>query len=432
MLVYLYLLLFFALPLSIENTSLGFGISLPSEILQLAIAAILLYRWKDIHIVLLQYYRHPLLIGVGAYIIWGWATVPFAEDIANSAKYTVIETLHVLVFVIGFIYTAHFKKQLPQLLLGSYLLSLIPLLIRGWYMASKLDFVISFSLAALWPFYNDHTLYGACIAMLLPFCLYYTFKSNSGQPLFGFTALLLAVGLFLSFSRAAWLSFIFAGVVTLLFYLLRNKPSSAIKFVSVFITLSCCAVFLFFNVSQRPEFVKNTTLQNQFLSSFNWSYDVANLERLNKFKCCWRMIQSRPFIGFGNNGFKYNYTQFQKPEEMTRISLSDANVLARKGTGGNSHSEYLEMFVDLGLPGFIVWCSIVIGSVYFSLKEFLIYRNSFCLFVFFALSTFFIHGLVNSFLHEEKIAAFVWLCIASIPLAQGERTKKFQVLDECP
>ncbi len=420
LLKYLYLLLFFLLPFSVDDVSLGFGIMLPGEPLQLLIAALLLFNAPQLIAAVRPYVTNPLFIFINLYLAWSWLDCLFAENTVISAKYTFIETLHWLVFGLGMFLMLGKYPKLVLYLFAAYCLAFVPMLLRGWYHAAELNFVISFSLAALWPFYNDHTLYGACIAFLLPFALYFTIRPvkitaiyNTRIPAFALAALL-CIGLFMSFSRAAWLSVLVAGVLTAAIYLSGNNVKKMLYAIaaSFVVLLSVTAAFSYY--AQKKEMVKNTTVSNQFLSAFNWTYDVANRERLNRYKCALRMIAERPVTGWGNNGFKYNYTSYQKPEDMTRISHANPVGIKRKGTGGNSHSEYLEMFVDLGLPGFLLWLCIVGCSLIMALKIYVRRQNLFFLFVFFALLTAWLHLLVNNLMHDDKLSGMVWVCMAAV------------------
>lgn len=412
----LYLLLFFCIPLSIENFSLGYGVFLPGELIQLLIVATLLWQWRSVVPVVKSHVKHPLFICATAYITWSWIDCAFAANIKISAKYTLIETMHFLVFMVGIIYMLSKNKQFFFNLVAAYCISFIPLLIKGWVMAAQLGFVISFSLAALWPFYNDHTVYGACIAVLLPLWAYMQYAKALWRMRWPYIIIiiLLAIGLFMSFSRAAWLSAIISVAFSTIFYRFKHhfkKALIATGLLAIGLLIAAAAVY---SVTQNNNFVKNTTVGNQVLSAFNWSYDVANLERINKYKCALKMIAEKPITGFGNNGYKYNYTRYQQSSDMTRISLTDPYVTARKGTGGNAHNEYLETFVNLGLPGILLWMAIVFFSLFYCINYFFKSGNTLWLALFCALLTFYLHGFVNNFFHDDKIAALVWLCWAVI------------------
>lgn len=426
LLTYLYLLLFFLLPFSVDDVSLGFGIMLPSEPLQLLIVAVLLFYHRKWWQAVKPHLQHPLFIVVTLYLAYSWFNCLFADNRVISVKFTFIETLHWVVFGLGMLLMLSRRPGFLLHLFGAYCLAFIPLLLRGWYLASQLNFVISFSLAALWPFYNDHTLYGACIAFLLPFAIYYSIKpaqltnTISTRRIAIVLSVLLGIGLFMSFSRAAWLSVLVAGALTGVIYMAGSNVKKILYGLMAALAILFFATVFFSLHAQKKEMVKNTTVENQFLSTFNWTYDVANRERLNRYKCALRMIAERPLTGFGNNGFKYNYTSYQRPEDMTRISHANPVGIKRKGTGGNSHSEYLEMFVNLGLAGFILWLSLVFTSLYQALKLFVKQQQLFYLFVFFALLTLWLHLLVNNLMHEDKLSSLAWICMAAI-ITEGSK-----------
>ena len=69
------------------------------------------------------------------------------------------------------------------------------------------------------PFYNDHTVYGAILAMFIPIFVGFTFSRAYSKTFrfFSFLALMiLTVALFLSFTRAAWISLAIVLVVYLI------------------------------------------------------------------------------------------------------------------------------------------------------------------------------------------------------------------------
>jgi putative inorganic carbon (HCO3(-)) transporter len=421
----LYHLLFLCLPISFDFRNAGIGVQLPSEPLQILIACLLVSQWKALKQFLGNQFRNPLFLLLTSYVLWGWFDCLFAENALVSIKFALIETLHFIVFFIGMAFILHKKPEHLFTLIVSYSFPFIILLIHGWYQSFLLGFPISYSLAALWPFYDDHTIYGAVTAFLIPFWLYFSSGHQKWniRKLLSYTVLmLLCVGLFMSFSRAAWLSLLTSALIGFALYMASDKNHFRIALVFISVTLLSAAGLLIKH-SQKSEYIKNSTVTNHFYSSFNWTYDVANLERINRYKCALRMIADRPVTGFGFNGYKYNYTKYQRQEEMTRISITDARQTTRKGTGGNSHSEYLEVFANLGLPGFLIWISIVVCSLHQSIQLFRVNRNTTGVIVFASLLTYFIHGMVNSFFHDDKLSSLVWMCFAVLVFYTGKSSE---------
>lgn len=420
----LYLALFFSLPLSVENFSLGFGINIPSEPLQGLVAIALLFYIKPLLDLCKTLYRNPLFIVISAYIGWSWISCLYSGSPVVSAKYTLIETLHILVFVTGLALVEKHERGFWIKCVLAYTACFIPLLLHGLYLHAQYNFAIDFSAAAMRPFYRDHPLYGVVLAFLIPLWVYFFIQKDNQLPILhnrrltGIVTLMLLVGLLFSFSRAAWLTTVIGALAAVsLFYAKQHlKQLLAILAVGLLILIPV-VIFVSLNVQKR-EVVKNTTIGNQLLSSFNWTHDVANLERLNRYKCAWRMFKEKPLTGFGNNMYKFTYLAYQKKEEMTRISLSDALPEARKGTGGNSHSDYLAALTELGLPGFIFWCGIVFFALFYSCRLYVKDSQPEFQFIFCAFLTYFIHVLVNNFIHDDKISALVWMCCAAILIAK--------------
>lgn len=417
---FLYITLFFTLPFSIENSKLGFGVNLPSEPIEISIAFILVLFWRQIYDSVKQMHTNLLFISITGYIIWSWISCAYSDMPLVSIKYTIIETLHWVVFIAGFTLLQRKDSAFFKQCMFAYTISFIPLLIRGLFLHAQYNFVIDFSAASMRPFYHDHPLYGAVLAFLIPFWIYFYFRPASipyrlrNKKILVAVLSLLLICLFFSFSRAAWLTFFIGGTTSLLLYCFRNQYQKRIIIFSAVSMFLVLATILIASTVQKKEYVKSKSVYHQLLSSFNWTYDVANLERLNRYKCAWRMFEEKPFTGFGNNMYKFKYLAFQKSEDMTRISLNEALPNARMGTGGNSHSDYLAALTELGLPGFVFWCGIVCSAIWLSCQIFLTQRQLSFLFIFFSLFTFFAHVLVNNFVHEEKIASLMWVCCSVI------------------
>jgi hypothetical protein len=93
------------------------------------------------------------------------------------------------------------------------------------------------------PLYNDHTAYGAALAMYLPFLFGFSFTKiyPPKVKLFVYAVLgILLMGLILSYARAAWLSMIAAfGVWGIMRLKIRFKP----LFITFLATLSIILVF---------------------------------------------------------------------------------------------------------------------------------------------------------------------------------------------
>ncbi len=169
-------------------------------------------------------------------------------------------------------------------------------------------------------------------------------------------------------------------------------------------------VFIFKNeIYQHIRFNNSASgknLQGDIKSISNIKTDVSNVERLNRWEAGWRMLQRKPFFGFGPGTYIFNYSPYQRAHEMTIISTT-------QGTMGGMHSEYFGPLVESGIIGFIS-VLFLFGIYIKTLME--TYYGTFnretkvlSLAILLGLITYFFHGLMNNFLDQDKAAVIFWM-----------------------
>jgi O-antigen ligase len=125
------------------------------------------------------------------------------------------------------------------------------------------------------------------------------------------------------------------------------------------------------------------------------------------------MFEERPLTGFGPGTYAFEYARFQEPENLTIISTNFGNM-------GNAHSEYLGPLAEMGLPGMLLiftlvfvifWCGI---RLYHRIPESERETRVLLMGMILALTTYFIHGLLNNYLDTDKAAIPIWSMCAII------------------
>jgi O-antigen ligase len=110
------------------------------------------------------------------------------------------------------------------------------------------------------------------------------------------------------------------------------------------------------------------------------------------------------------------------------VSNDLSHLSSFNGSKGHAHSEYLNVLSESGLPGFIIFLSLVITVLY---KAFRLARHSkeketrfyaFCIFL--GLITFFVHAFFNGFIEFEKLAMPVFCFFAAIVYLDLKESKK--------
>lgn len=261
------------------------------------------------------------------------------------------------------------------------------------------------------PFFSEHTIYGACLAFIIPMLVILVFNARDFNLqgwrvllLSGLTLLIIA-GEFLSFSRAAWVSLAVAFVFRLLIFI-------RIRMWMIFLVLSFAGIFAYQNSTAILETIKrNESVSNKggisdhLMSVTNVQSDASNLERINRWKCAIRMAKLKPITGFGPGTYQFEYGRFQSRADLTRISTF-------RGTNGHAHSEFFNAISETGIPGGIIYLAILFSVLGYGLR--VIYNAKekqeriIALGALLGLVTFFVHGFFNAFLDTDKIAVLVF------------------------
>ena len=259
----------------------------------------------------------------------------------------------------------------------------------------------------MFPFFKDHTVYGATLAMFIPVALGFLFLKNISKFQKGVVSiinLIFLAGIVYSYTRAAWLSLVIA-IGLLLLVLLK------ISFRAVAITLGI-SVLLFFTYQDQIVYSlsKNTqdsseNFMENIQSMVNISSDASNLERLNRWNSAVYMFKERPILGFGPGTYQFNYGVFQKSSEKSIISTNDGSL-------GNAHSEYLGPLSEQGLFGMLFFLALIIGVTIYALK---LHKRlpkgdmkTIVLATYLGLFTYYIHGVLNNYLDTDKASVPFW------------------------
>lgn len=287
------------------------------------------------------------------------------------------------------------------------------------------------------PFYADHTIYSACLAMILPLPLLFFYYSKSLHLNFyqkfwiGCLCIVLLMFFFFTYCRAGWISLVIA-------LLLVMAVTLGLKFRSLFIGLTATLVLLItfqteiadsLKQNKADSNAKNASLEQQTKSVTNITSDQSNAERLNRWSCAWRMFLDKPMLGYGPGTYQFEYLSYQKKSEMTRISVTSAYNI-KKGKGGTAHSEYLLLLSESGIFSFIIAISSILITIFYALKVYSatdsVPVKIKIMIAFFSFSTYILHAFFNNFLDTDKAAILYYISIAAI-LTESIHLKKSQV-----
>ncbi len=407
----------FATPLSInlEELNLGFGqvgMFLPTEPLLFVLMIIfflkLLYERKFDREVI----YHPISIAIYIYLGWILITTLTSTMFFVSLKSFLAKLWFIITFY--FIGSQLYKSKKNILTFAwLYLIPLVGVAIYTFIHHSTYGFQERPAHWVMQPFFKDHTVYGAVVAMMFPISLMLISlkRYTKFRLITVLMATAIALGIVFSYGRAAWISLL-VGLIVSLIYIFKLRY----KFV-----LSLAGLVILFTVVFWSDIMnlveKNTidstseNLTEHVQSIANISTDASNLERINRWNSAIEMFKRKPIFGWGPGTYTFQYAPFQSAEDLTIISTN-------AGDGGNAHSEFIGPLSESGLLGMLTFLLVIV--VFYYRATVLYYKlppseiRSILLFVLIAFTTYIVNGMLNNFLDTDKASVPFWTFVAIV------------------
>lgn len=420
------LLLFcvFLVPLSVNLSSneVRLGLSLPVEPILIGIMLLFIVRMLHSGKVNFEFIKHPVSILILINLAWILITSITSQMPIVSFKWLMAR----LWFVVPFYFLGYYMFSDSKNVRRFLWLYILPLTIvigytiyQHWLFGFEED-------PAHWvmsPFYNDHTAYGAALAMFFPALIIFTFRSgysNNVRIIAGFLLAVFTIALILSFTRAAWVSLVGALVLYgILYFRVKWQYIVGIFVIGIlYVAVSWTDIVMQLEQNRQDT---SDDIAEHISSISNISTDASNLERLNRWNSAFRMFQERPVLGFGPGTYSFMYAPYQLSSEKTIISTNAGDM-------GNAHSEYIGPLAESGVLGMLTFLAVSIAivvtgwRVYFRMEPGP--KRAALLAVFLGLVTYLIHGTLNNFLDTDKASVPFWAFAAMLVAADIALRKK--------
>lgn len=393
------------LAVNISDLEMGLGISLPTEPLMFAVVMLFLAnlifnrRYEN------QIAKHPISYLIYLSLFWMFLTTLTSELPIVSLKYLMAR----IWFVVPFFFIAamifHDLKNIKRFY-GLYIIGLLIVIVYTVIQHAKYGFEEEAGHWVMSPFYNDHTAYGAALAIFYPVIvgfLFYPGLSKSFKTFNFIVLIIFTVALVLSYGRAAWIS-VAVALAVFLIVMMRIK-----FYWLVIVGVILLGIFFTFQhqILDRLEKNKQDSSANfieHVQSITNITSDASNLERINRWQAAIRLFDDRPVFGWGPGTYQFVYSPYQRSKEKTIISTN-------LGDKGNAHSEYLGPLAEMGLIGMFIILGLFAVIIYTGLK---VYSKGnkevkfLSLMTTLGLITYMSHGLLNNFLDTDKLSVPFW------------------------
>jgi len=404
--VLLFITFFTPLAINLQDANIGAALSVPTEPLMFGVVIVFLGN-----LLLEQNYNrrvatHPLSYLIYFNLLWMLITSFTSHLPLVSFKHLLSRIWFVVPFYFVAVLMFREKKNIHRFL-WLYIVALSIIIFYTLIRHAAHGFDEESGHWVMSPFYNDHTAYGAALAMFLPVVAGYLFYPGLSfyKKLLTLPFLVLyIVAIIFSYTRAAWLGIGVAGVVLVL-VLLHIRFRWVMLGVVVLVAMG-----LIFYQPIKDRMEKNrqdssTNMEQHLHSMTNISSDASNLERLNRWASAMRLFEEHPLVGWGPGTYQFVYAPFQRASERTIISTN-------LGDRGTAHSEYLGPLSEEGVLGMLSVLALFGYSVYLGL---ILYRRSkdrevrlMSLVITLGLVTYYVHGFLNNFLDTDKLSVPVW------------------------
>lgn len=401
-----------SVPLLFFNKSLPFDMNLPTEPLLALLLGLYVVKRIMERSVNIKILYHPVSVCIYIYLSWIFLTACASTMPLISFKFLLVRLWFIVAF---FFMMLHFFEKPMNMVLFVIAYTVSFLIVIGYTLLQHSAYFFSQGMCyeVMQPFYNDHTSYGAALAMIIPLLFIVRLivrRDWNFNALIVIALSVVFIATLFSYTRAAWLSLF---LVFGLWWIIKLQ----ISFKNLAIVGGIIAVIAIPVLSQTYLSMKTNTAK--YSSDFsahvksmgNLSSDASNRERMNRWSCAWRMFLDKPVFGWGPGTYMFQYAPYQLSADKTEISTNAATL-------GNAHSEYMGPLAETGIIGLLSFLSIIIATIHTATK---VYKRSqstvarsWVVLALLSLCTYYMHGFLNDFLDVDKIAVLFWGATAMI------------------
>jgi O-antigen ligase len=428
--LFLFVVLFTPLSINIEEFVGGdIGLFLPTEPLLFGMLLLIIINQMRKNHFDVSLIKHPITIIFIIQLLWIALTAITSEIPSVSFKFLLTKLWFIVpIYFYGVLF---FKKEENILkFLWLFIIGMTIVVCYTLFNHAINGFDEETGHWVMWPFFKDHTSYGAILALIYPvFFGLLLGRKNAPVVRLLLIGLIILFGfaIIMSYTRAAWVSLFGALVV---YGLIRFK----IKFKYIAVLGGVAAIYIAVSLVQIEHSLEKVNAEhatenmNERLESMaNVTTDASNLERFNRWGCAIRMWQERPILGWGPGTYAMVYAPFQLASGRTIISTNSGNR-------GNAHSEYLGPLSEQGLLGMLLMI-VLVGYICYTAITLYIRMpegemRNIMLSLFLGLVTYFAHGVLNNYLDTDKATIPVWGFTAIIVMLDLKYRREARKLED--
>ncbi|MEM8523220.1 MAG: O-antigen ligase family protein, partial [Bacteroidota bacterium] len=421
----IYFLLLICIPLSTELVlPSGFGTDLPTEPLTIGLMGIFIVKWfKNPQVVEIQFFKHPISMMILLHFGWLLTTTITSGNPFISVKFLLAKAWYIIVFYWMSGSLLRDKKSLKTAfwcITIPLLLTLVVVNIRH----AAYGFSFESIFRVLNPFYRNHVAYACIMAVMYPFIFFaiYWYRKNRRIKWFLiFSLLFLTVSVYLSFTRAAYIAILLAGV---LYFVIRFRAMKYVLTLSILMTVVGLGFMAYQNnyLDYAPDYdktISHTEFDDLITATYNLE-DISLMERFYRWVGGFFMVKEQPLVGFGPGNF-YN---FYKSYTINRFRTYVSDNPEQSGI----HNYYLMTAVEQGLPGlffFVLLCFVVLLKAEHAYHRCVnALRKSWIMATVLSFTIILVTLIINDLIETDKIGSFFFLLLALLVNFDLDREKE--------
>jgi len=419
---WIFYILLFSIPFSTElDLPGGFSTDFPDEPIMwwlfcFGLLYVLTTRSEDLK----NWMRHPLTWAILIHWVWIFYTSIVSQDMIASMKFWLAKTWYLVVFyLLAFLFLKTYKRLLAFSVFSIVAAVITVVVIEFRHAAS--GFAFDQINTVVRPFYRNHVNYACLLVCLLPYSWpvwHYLKRDQFKRVIWTGVILILLCGIFLSYTRAAYLAIF--GIV-LIYPLLKWRLVHAAAVVVPVVVLIGLSYFISNNryLEFAPDYNKAITHYEfgSLLEATPQGKDISTMERVYRWVAGANMVGERYLVGFGPAGFYGAYQPYTLNQFSTYVSDNPER--------STIHNYFLMTAVEQGIPG-LVFFLILIYLFYLeaqrSFKSPDPVRRSWTLAAIGSFSSILILLFFNDMIETDKVGSYFFINIAILVRLNHMRT----------
>lgn len=357
----LFLFLVALIPLSTEVTVAdNYTLKIPTEPMMFGFLVIfIILICSNNRIVSPPYFRHPIFIFLMVHLLWIAACLLYTENSVISLKFLLAKTWYVGSFFFMPLVLIRSRQDFKKIVTYLYIpLIAVTLIILARHAATGFAFDEVNSVVV--PFFRNHVNYAALLSVVFPFGFFvrkWYPKGSSQRKWMTFALIILLIGIYYSYTRAAWVAMIAAAGG---YFIIKYNFTRHVTLLCVAAALISVAYLAKDNkyLDFAPEYASTIYHHNldQHLEATVQLKDLSNAERVYRWVAAFHMAGDQPWVGVGPGNFYPHYMAYTVTSFRTYVSDNEEQSTV--------HNYFLLMLIEQGIIGLLIFSLLVFVTLF--------------------------------------------------------------------